>query len=100
VGIGENRVLEYLLVNAFHATIEGYILITCEDISQYDDAATVRLSIRDTGCGIPRDFYGSGQIFEPFAKVDKFSVSRHFRKGKGRVMARLTGTMLDSLVLG
>ncbi|KAJ9102648.1 hypothetical protein QFC19_004757 [Naganishia cerealis] len=75
------KVLEYLLVNAYHATTEGYILITCEDTSQqgnlttgYDDAtATVRIRVKDTGCGMPKEFHESGEIFDPFTKVDKFS---------------------------
>ncbi|KAJ9119751.1 hypothetical protein QFC22_003461 [Naganishia vaughanmartiniae] len=85
---GAHRILEYLLVNAFHATTEGYVLITCEDISQhgrmangYDDATiTARIRVKDVGCGMQREFYESGQIFEPFVKVDKFSVSRNLKQ--------------------
>lgn len=83
---GENRILEYLLVNAFHATTEGYVLITCEDISQYGrmtngcEESAIRLRIKDTGFGIEKEFYESGRIFEPFAKVDKFTVSQSFKK--------------------
>ncbi|KAJ9097230.1 hypothetical protein QFC21_004899 [Naganishia friedmannii] len=78
-GAAIKKILEYLLVNAFHATTEGYILITCEDISQYDritngyEECAIRLRIKDTGFGMEKEFYESGQIFEPFAKVDKFS---------------------------
>jgi signal transduction histidine kinase len=75
--------LENLLINAYHATEEGYILVTCEDISHEGqitsgfDATTptVRIRIKDTGEGMPGAFCESGEIFEPFRKVDQYSVS-------------------------
>lgn len=81
-----DRVLENILVNAYHATEEGYILVTCEDISHSGQVTsgynamtpTVRIRIKDTGTGMTKDFCESGEIFEPFSKADKFSVSASF----------------------
>jgi signal transduction histidine kinase len=78
-----SRVLESLLLNAYHATDEGYILITCEDISgdgqvaQGFDALTpsVRIRIKDSGRGMSEAFCQSGELFKPFSKEDQFSVS-------------------------
>lgn len=83
-GHASNRILENILVNAYHATDEGYVLVTCEDISQegevtngYDATTpTVRVRVKDTGKGMPKGYCESGEIFEPFSKADKFSVSR------------------------
>lgn len=77
------RVLESLLLNAYHATEEGYILVTCEDISgsgqvtQGFDALTpsVRLRIKDSGKGMTAAFCQTGELFKPFSKEDEFSVS-------------------------
>jgi hypothetical protein len=117
-GLSPNRILENILVNAYHATEEGYVLITCEDISQegevlsgYDATTpTVRFRIKDTGKGMSKGYCESGEIFEPFSKADKFSVSNcakwpsflppliaiHFQSGAG-LGVTLTKRTIDQM---
>lgn len=58
------RVLLNLVNNALDATGEGGSVTVAVDRADRDGAAGVRISVADTGCGIPAEHLGN--IFKPF----------------------------------
>jgi len=63
-----SQVLMNLMVNAIKFTEKGYVLITVELLSSYNNKANLLFSVKDTGIGIPKDKLAS--IFDSFQQVD------------------------------
>ena len=64
-----------LLNNAVKFTSDGYVEIAAEKIGDAEDVVSVRITVTDTGIGIPQDKQAG--LFERFAQVDG-SISRRF----------------------
>ncbi len=69
------QVLNNLVGNAVKFTPRGEVAISADVVARTEAATTVRISVRDTGIGIPADAVGS--LFRPFVQVDG-SVTRRF----------------------
>lgn len=69
------QVLLNLVGNALKFTASGYIVIKVEEIRNIDSLGTVRLSVSDTGVGIPADRVS--MLFESFTQADA-SISRKY----------------------
>ena len=69
------QVLLNLVGNALKFTATGYIIIKVEDIQDLETVGTVRLSVSDTGVGIPADRLS--MLFESFTQADA-SISRKY----------------------
>lgn len=59
------KIVEHLIGNAIKFTQHGFIELNCD---QEED--TVKISLTDTGCGIPAD--KQDEVFEEFVKADAF----------------------------
>ena len=77
------QVLLNLGSNAVKFTPEGGVVIRAELAA---DAATVALSVADTGIGVPAS--ERERIFEPFRQVDASTTRRHGGVGLGLAIAR------------
>ena len=69
------QVILNLLSNALKFTRTGEIVLSTSILSESDGELTVRISVEDTGTGIPEDKVNL--IFERFAQADT-STTRHF----------------------
>jgi PAS domain S-box-containing protein len=79
-------VLRALLDNAIKFTEEGEIVLTTSTRGHSSTAEFVRISVRDTGIGIPSELHKS--IFEPFNQVDSSNTRRFGGAGIGLSLAR------------
>jgi CheY-like chemotaxis protein len=91
------QVLTNLLGNAVKFTQRGEVVITLSLVSLRGEDARVRLSVRDTGTGIPTDKLET--IFDPFRQADATTTRRYGGTGLGlsisRRLVELMGGTLD-----
>ena len=69
------QVLANLLSNAIKFTEEGEILLGVELLEETEDAARLRLSVRDTGIGMSEEQLG--RVFESFSQADASTTRRY-----------------------
>ncbi|MGC4074953.1 MAG: ATP-binding protein [Nibricoccus sp.] len=69
------QVVINLLGNALKFTEHGEVVLQAEKISEENGICTVRVNVRDTGIGIPKNRLAA--IFDPFEQADS-SMSRRF----------------------
>jgi PAS domain S-box-containing protein len=92
------QVLLNLAGNAVKFTEEGQVVLAARAVADDPVAATVRLSVIDTGIGIPRDRHAA--IFDPFTQADGSSTRRYGGTGLGLSISRqLTDLMGGSLAM-
>ncbi|MDH3661351.1 MAG: response regulator, partial [Alphaproteobacteria bacterium] len=83
------QILCNLIGNAIKFTESGYVLITVEQIdgaSKNEDSLTFRLSIKDTGIGIPEDKLD--HVFGRFAQADGSTTRKYGGTGLGLAISK------------
>ena len=80
------QVLLNLLANAVKFTERGEVGLSCRTLSTTSDGAIVRIEVKDTGVGIPKDKLDA--IFEPFAQADDSVTRVYGGTGLGTTIAR------------
>ncbi len=82
-GVRLRQVLLNLVGNAIKFTQKGEISVVAEidNKTTNDDKISVRFSVKDTGCGIPKEVIGN--IFEPFSQADTSTVRKAGGTGLG-----------------
>jgi PAS domain S-box-containing protein len=84
------QVLTNLVDNAIKFTDEGRVVVTVECVGKptklSDDHARLRLSVEDTGMGIPEG--GLERIFDKFTQVDATPARRHGGTGLGLAISK------------
>jgi len=86
------QVVTNLVGNALKFTPNGQVLVTAACDSQTDGQATMRISVTDTGIGIPAERIGS--LFEQFSQVDASTTRNYGGTGLGLAISkRLVNTM-------
>jgi hypothetical protein len=74
-------VLAHLLENAVKFTDAGEIAVSAEARADSEGGIVLRISVRDTGIGIPREKLS--MIFDPFRQVDGSNTREHGGAGLG-----------------
>lgn len=77
------QLLSNIIDNAIKFTSKGEIVICIEKLTEYseDGFEKIKLSIQDTGIGIPKDFIKN--VFEPFTQYDSSKTRSHEGVGLG-----------------
>jgi CheY-like chemotaxis protein len=90
------QVLTNLVGNALKFTHEGQVLVTVEVVSQDDRKADMKLSVQDTGVGIPEEKLSV--LFEKFSQVDGSSTRRYGGTGLGLAISKQLVNMMGGTI--
>jgi signal transduction histidine kinase/DNA-binding response OmpR family regulator len=80
------QILTNLVSNAIKFTEHGEVLIAAQLVAETDTQLSVRLSVRDTGIGIPRERHAA--IFESFTQADGSTTRKYGGTGLGLTISR------------
>jgi osomolarity two-component system sensor histidine kinase TcsA len=80
------QILLNMVGNAIKFTADGGVYITIEVMSEYDNTATIKFSVRDTGIGIAPE--ERKYLFMPFGQVDSSSTRKHGGTGLGLTISK------------
>jgi len=90
------QVLTNLVDNAVKFTDEGRVTVKVECVEKTGDRARVKLSVEDTGIGIPES--GLYRIFDKFTQVDASPTRRHGGTGLGLAISKQLGELMGGSV--
>ncbi len=80
------QILLNLIQNAIKFTYRGEVLVTASLVSDSPKEVILRISVKDTGIGIPED--QQHQIFQPFTQIDSSSTRKEGGTGLGLAIVR------------
>jgi PAS domain S-box-containing protein len=80
------QVLTNLVGNAVKFTHEGHVAISVSCMPSGNEQASMKISVKDTGIGIPADKIGS--LFEKFTQVDGAPTRRYGGTGLGLAISK------------
>ena len=90
------QILLNLLQNAVKFTEQGSVTLQVRELSRDDSDIRLRISVRDTGIGIPEE--ARARIFKPFEQVDSGRDRRFGGSGLGTTIAKsLTELMAGTI---
>ena len=80
------QVIINLINNAIKFTSQGEVIIQASLIAEYSDQVLIRISIRDTGIGIPETKIS--KLFTPFTQVDASTTRKYGGTGLGLAISK------------
>ncbi len=99
--IGDDTKLKQILINILSNAIKfthapGSVSLRVERVNVYEDQATLRFSIRDTGIGIAEDFIP--KIFEPFTQEDSNRNNKYGSTGLGMAITKNIVELMNGMI--
>ncbi len=96
--IGDDMKLRQVLINILGNAVKftpegGSVNFIVEPMTVYDDKATMRFIIKDTGIGMDRDFLP--RIFEPFSQEDERKSNKYGSTGLGMAITKNIVEMMN-----
>ena len=85
-----------LLSNAVKFTAEGYVLTEVRSVRTDDDAPTIRISVTDTGIGIPAGKLEA--VFDDFSQADASTTRQYGGSGLGLTITRRLAELMGGSV--
>ena len=86
------QVLNNLVGNAIKFTAKGGIAVRAKLVSENDDGALIRFSVKDTGIGIPAD--KQKLLFRKFSQADSSTTRRYGGTGLGLAITKQLAEMM------
>jgi CheY-like chemotaxis protein len=97
---GDSHRLRQILINlannAIKFTEHGSVKVVTDIVASNLDTLTLRISITDTGIGIPKD--QQGKLFAPFTQVDSSTSRKYGGTGLGLSIVRMLAEKMDGKV--
>jgi signal transduction histidine kinase len=90
------QVLINLVSNAIKFTQKGHIVIDVRAEEQVNDELLLRITMEDTGIGIPSDKLDS--LFEPFTQADASTTRRYGGTGLGLAISKRLVEMMGGTI--
>lgn len=90
------QILINLVNNAIKFTEHGSVKVATEKVASTGDALTLRISISDTGIGIPKE--QQEKLFAPFTQVDSSTSRKYGGTGLGLSIVRMLAEKMDGEV--
>ena len=90
------QVLVNLIGNAIKFTVRGQVAIRVTLEDDRDEALTVRLAVRDTGIGIPRQ--KQDRLFVPFSQVDESTTRLYGGTGLGLAISKQLAELMGGSI--
>jgi PAS domain S-box-containing protein len=75
------QIMTNLISNAIKFTDKGHVLVEVREEERFEGGSVLRVSVTDTGLGIPKDKHPA--IFEPFSQADGSTTRRFGGTGLG-----------------
>lgn len=91
-----NQILTNLVGNSVKFVEKGNIQIHIEERFKNDSDVTMRISVKDTGIGIPKDKIDT--VFDKFAQVDSSTTKEFGGTGLGLAITRKLVEMMDGYI--
>ena len=91
------QVVTNLVSNAIKFTADGEVEVRIEPARATEEPSTLRISVRDTGIGIPPDRVD--RLFKPFSQADSSTTRRFGGSGLGLVISRRLANLLGGNVV-
>jgi len=90
------QILTNLAGNAVKFTSEGKITVRASLVTETDEEAVLRFSVRDTGIGIPEN--KQGMLFQSFSQVDTSTTRKSGGTGLGLVISKQLSEMMHGKI--
>jgi signal transduction histidine kinase/CheY-like chemotaxis protein len=90
------QVLNNLVANAIKFTSEGHVVVTVDSSGGTDGLAHVRVSVEDTGIGIPAHVLPT--LFEKFTQADASTTRQYGGTGLGLAISKQLVELMDGTV--
>ena len=90
------QIVTNLVGNAVKFTHMGYVLISVECEAVESASASVRVSVRDTGAGIPEDKLAT--VFEKFSQADASTTRRYGGTGLGLTICNQLAALMGGTI--
>jgi signal transduction histidine kinase len=90
------QIVVNLVGNAIKFTSSGGVTLSVQRLSQDDDHATVRFTVKDTGIGIPQE--RQKEIFSSFTQADNSTTRKYGGTGLGLTISHRLTEMLGGRI--
>jgi PAS domain S-box-containing protein len=95
-GLRVSQILNNLLSNAIKFTAQGMVTLELESVERGADDELVRISVTDTGIGVPPEH--QGRLFQPFVQADSDTTRVYGGTGLGLSICRRLAELMGGSI--
>jgi len=99
--IGDDMKLRQVMINILGNAVKftpegGSVTFTIEDVARFDQKATLRMTMKDTGIGMSKEYLP--RIFDAFSQEDASSTSKYGSTGLGMPITKSIVEMMNGSI--